>query len=87
VIATEISFRVEVVDGDCIPVPGLEIGARYHYPSAAGTWSTAVTDGDGCATFGDAHPEPPESVCLYVDGDPCLTTQSVEDGHTYVLEI
>lgn len=84
--ATLLSFEVRAVDGEVMPVPELEVGARFTYPQAASTWSTAVTDGDGCATFRDHHPETPQQVCLYV-GDERCGTYPVVDGASIVLEV
>ena len=81
-----LTIGVRAVDGEVIPVPDLEVGARFSYRAAASTWSTAVTDGDGCAMFRDHHPEVPEHVCLYV-GDERCGTFPVTDGGTIVLEV
>ncbi len=83
---TLVSFEVRAIDGEIIPVPSLEVGARFTYGAAPSTWSSAVTDGDGCAHFSDRHPETPESVCLYVDNSSC-GTYPVEDGGLIVLEM
>lgn len=83
---TLISFDVQVVDGEVLPVPGLEIGARFGYPTIPSTWSSSTTDGDGTARFSDEHAEPPETVCLYVGEGPCGTFP-VEDGSRLVLEM
>ena len=83
---TSLIFDVQVIDGDIIPVPGVEIGARFAYPDSSRTWSSAVTDADGCAHFDDAHPEHPDTVCLYVGDDDC-GTYSVSDGCEIVLEV
>ncbi len=80
------SMDVQVVDGEGMPVPGLEVGARYHYPAHAGTWNTAVTDGDGWARFRDDHVEAPSEVCLYVADRPCDTFPFV-DGMRITLEL
>lgn len=85
-IGTLLSFQVRAVDGELMAVPALEVGARFTYPAAPSTWSTAVTDGDGCATFRDRHPEAPSQVCLYV-GDERCGTFPVEDGVAIVLEV
>jgi hypothetical protein len=86
VIDTMLAFEVRAVDGELLPVPELEVGARFSYPAAASTWSTAKTDGDGCAHFRDRHPEAPRSVCLYV-GDERCGTFAVADGAAIVLEV
>lgn len=81
-----LTIGIRAVDGEVIPVPDLEVGARFNYPAAASTWASAVTDGDGCATFRDRHPEHPEDVCFYV-GDERCGTYPVTDGGTIVLEV
>jgi hypothetical protein len=86
VLETLLSFEVRAVDGEVMPVPALEVGARFTYPAAASSWSTAVTDGDGCATFRDRHPEAPRQVCLYI-GDERCGTFPVKDGASIVLEV
>ena len=84
---TLMSFRVHVVDGEMIPVPALEVGARFSYPGGLPTtWSSTLTDGDGYARFSDQHPAAPSSVCFYVEDEQC-TTCEVEDGATLVLEM
>jgi hypothetical protein len=83
---TLLTFEVRAVDGEVMPVPELEVGARFTYPQAASSWSTAVTDGDGCATFRDRHPESPRQVCLYV-GDERCGTYAVAEGASIVLEV
>ena len=72
-LATIVDHAVVVVDGECLPVPGLEVGARYHYPSAPSTWDSAKTDGDGVAQFGGEHQEMPGDVAMFVDGELCGT--------------
>ncbi len=83
---TLLTFEVRAIDGEIIPVPSLEVGARFTYAAAPSTWSSAVTDGDGCARFSDRHPEAPQSVCLYVEDSACGTFP-VEDGGLIVLEL
>lgn len=83
---TVLAFDVRVLDGEIFPVPGVEVGARFAYPAASKTWSSAVTDADGCARFDDAHPEPPATVCLYVGDDHCGTFE-VAPGSSIVLEV
>lgn len=83
---TMLAFDVQVIDGEVIPVPGVEIGARFAYADSPRTWSSSVTDADGCAHFSDSHPEAPDSVCLYVGDDTCGTF-SVTHGCEIVLEV
>jgi hypothetical protein len=85
-MTTVAKLGVRVIDGECIPVPGLEIGARYKYRASPSTWSSECTDGDGLAWFSDEHPEPPLEVKLYV-GDTLCDTFPVEDGTTVILEV
>jgi hypothetical protein len=85
-MTTVAQLGVRVIDGECIPVPGLEIGARYKYRASPSTWSSECTDGDGLAWFSDEHPEPPLEVKLYV-GDTLCDTFPVEDGTTVILEV
>ncbi len=85
-VDTSLVFEVQVIDGEVIPVPGVEVGARFAYPAASTTWSSVVTDGDGCAQFSDRHPEHPATVCLYVADAPCGTYE-VTDGRQIVLEM
>jgi len=81
------AFRVRAVGGECEPVAGLEIGARFHYTDAPSTWSTARTDGEGYAHFDDEHLAPPTEACLFVCGDHCLTLAPLEAGGCYILEL
>jgi hypothetical protein len=81
-----VKLGVRVVDGECIPVAGLEIGARYKYAQHSSTWSSETTDGDGLAWFNDDHPEPPLEVNLYA-GDTLCDTFPVEDGAVVILEV
>ena len=85
-MAKVVKLGVRVVDGECIPVADLEIGARYKYRDVPSTWSSEVTDGDGLAWFCDEHPEPPLEVKLYV-GDTLCDSFPVEDGTTVILEV
>lgn len=85
-LSTMVSFDVHVVDGEGIPVPAVEVGARYRYPTAPRTWSSEHTDGDGCARFRDDHVEPPTEVCLFVGDDEC-GTYALSDGSDFVLEM
>ena len=86
ITSTEVSFEVEVVDGEGIPVPALEVGARYGYPKASRTWSSEYTDGEGCARFRDSHIERPNTVCLFVGDDECGSFALVDGSHI-VLEM
>lgn len=83
---TVVSFEVEVVDGEGIPVPALEVGARYLYPEAPRTWSSEYTDGEGCARFCDSHIEAPVEVCLFVGDDECGSF-ALADGGRFLLEM
>ena len=85
-MATVVNFQVRVVDGECLPVPGLKLGARYKYEHNPSSWSSAETDGEGMAQFRDEHTEPPLSADLYV-GDSFCDTFPVEDGSTTILEV
>lgn len=85
-VATIVRFGVRVVDGECIPVPGLELGARYTYENSPSTWNSAITDGDGTAQFCDEHSEPPLNVSIYI-GDSFCDTFAVDDGATFILEV
>jgi len=85
-MSTVVSFAVEVVDGEGIPVAALEIGARYRYPEAPRTWSSEHTDGEGCARFRDSHIERPVEVCFFVGDDECGSFAPV-DGTHFVLEM
>lgn len=79
---------VKTVDGECLPVPGLEIGVRYRYTDNPAAWSTAITDGDGIARFHDAHPEPPIDVEVFADGRHCDTHRMCESGEVVLhLEV
>jgi hypothetical protein len=81
-----VQVGVRVVDGECMPVPDLEVGARFKYEHIPSSWCSECTDGDGLALFHDEHPEPPIEVTFYVDDQPC-DTFPVEDGATLVLEL
>jgi hypothetical protein len=85
-VATVVRFGVRVIDGECIPVPGLKLGARYKYENNPSTWDSADTNGDGTAHFSDEHAEPPLQVDIYIEDSFC-DTFPVEDGATYVLEV
>lgn len=80
-LSTLTSFHVTVVDGEGMPVPSVEVGARYRYPSEPRTWSSEFTDGDGCAHFRDDHVEPPTEVCLFVGDNECGTHTICEGAH------
>lgn len=85
-LATIVDYSVYVVDGECLPVPGMEICARYHYPTAASTWDCAESGGDGVARFSGEHVEPPSEVALFVDGQLC-GTYPLAPGATLTLEM
>ena len=82
-----IAFRVRAVDGECQPVPDLEIGARFHYPASPSTWSVEKTDAEGYARFDDEHREAPLEACLFVGGEQCCTIAPVEPGGCHILEL
>jgi hypothetical protein len=77
---------VTTSDGECLPVPGLEIGVRYRYSDSPSTWSVAQTDGDGVARFHDGHPEMPSDVEVYV-GNRFYGTYCLHDCHDVVIEV
>lgn len=81
------TFRVRAVDGECQPVPGLEIGARFRYAASPSTWSTQTTDGEGYACFDDEHPDTPQEACLFAGGEHCSTIAPVEAGTCHILEL
>jgi hypothetical protein len=82
-----IGFRVRAVDGECQPVPDLEIGARFHYPASPSTWSVEQTDAEGYARFDDEHPEAPREAHLFVGGEHCGTITPVEAGGCHIVEL
>jgi hypothetical protein len=82
-----IAFRIRAVDGECQPVPDLEIGVRFSYPSSPSTWSAQPTDGEGYAHFDDEHPEAPVEACLFVGGEHSGTIAPLETGGCYMLEL
>jgi hypothetical protein len=84
---THVAFRVQVIDGEGIPVAAVEVGARFRYESAPTTWSRAITDGDGYASFSDEHPETPQRVCFFIGEDVCDSWVEVADGKCFVLEL
>jgi hypothetical protein len=83
---SEISFNVKVIDGEGLPVPDVEVGARYKYVSGPRTWSAEHTDGDGLAEFHDDHAEKPTEVELFVDEQDC-GCYPVFDGEHITLEM
>ncbi|GBE22024.1 MAG TPA: hypothetical protein ENH00_09830 [Actinobacteria bacterium] len=85
-MATVVRLGVQAVDGECIPVPNLEIGCRYKYVRRPSTWSLECTNGDGLVWFHGEHQEPPVEVDLFV-GDQFCDTFPVEDGTIVVLEL
>ena len=82
-----IAFRVRAVDGDCEPVADLEVGARFRYAAAPSTWSTALTNCEGYASFDDTHPALPLEACLFVGGENCTTIAPIEPGGCHMLEL
>ena len=76
-----VSFDVKVIDGEGLPVPSVEVGARYKYESGPRTWSAEVTDGDGHAAFSDDHPMQPQEVALFVDDEDCGCYPISEGAH------
>lgn len=82
-----IAFRVRAVDGECQPVPGLEIGARFRYAAAPSAWSAQISDGEGYAHFDEEHPEQPLEASLFVGGEHCATIAPVEAGSCHILEL
>lgn len=85
-MATAVRIGVLAVDGEGIPVTGLEIGCRYRYVGQASSWSVGLTDGDGLVWFHDHHQEAPAEVDLFVRDRFCDTFPA-EDGATVVLEL
>ena len=81
-----VGFDVKVIDGEGLPVPSIEVGARYRYESSAGTWSAVSTDGAGHASFSDDHPEPPLDVALFVGDEEC-GHYPVQDGAHITIEM
>jgi len=81
-----VRMGVLVIDGECIPVPDVEVGARFKYSDRASTWCSVQTDGDGMAWFRDEHLELPLQVDLYA-GHLLYDTFPVADGTTLVLEV
>jgi len=86
-VSVTIAFRVQIVDGNGLPVAGVDLGARFRYSSEITTWSRATTDGDGHGHFSDEHPEPPLQACFFVGDDYCDTWMEVAHGGCYVLEM
>ncbi len=68
---TKLVLDVKVIDGEGLPVPSIEVGARYRYDSGPRTWSVEYTDADGHASFRDDHPQPPVEVALFVQDEDC----------------
>lgn len=85
-LATVIRFEVFAVDGECLPIPGVEIGARFHYADAPSSWDCATTDGDGVASFVGEHPEPPTETALFV-ADEMLGIYAVGDHERITIEL
>lgn len=80
-MSTTVSFDVKVIDGEGLPVPSVEVGARYKYETGPRTWSSELTDGDGHASFTDDHSAPPIEVELYVEDEDCGCYPVVEGEH------
>jgi hypothetical protein len=76
-----VSFDVKVLDGEGLPLPSVEVGARYRYEAGPRTWSAEVTDGDGHAAFCDDHPSPPLEVVLFVGDEDCGCYPVAEGAH------
>lgn len=76
-----VSFDVKVIDGEGLPVPSVEVGARYKYEKGPRTWSAETTDGDGLASFQDDHPREPVEVALFVEDEDCGCYPVVEGEH------
>lgn len=71
-VTTTFSFEVKVIDGEGLPVPSVEVGVRYRYESGPRTWGSENTNGDGIASFRDAHPATvPVKVALFVEDQDC----------------
>jgi hypothetical protein len=85
-MATTTRFGISVIDGECHPVAGLQLGARYKYENSPSSWNCETTDGDGLAFFCDEHSEPPLEVSIYVDDTLCDSFPVVNDS-TFVLEV
>ena len=83
-VGTLVAFDVLVVDGEGLPLPGIEVGARYRYRASPGSWSSQITDGDGYARFEDDHPEAPNEVGLFVADEDCGTYPLVSGCHLTV---
>lgn len=76
-----VSFDVKVIDGEGLPVPSVEVGARYRYETGPRTWSAEYTDGEGLASFRDDHPRRPVEVTLFVEDEDCGRYPVVEGEH------
>jgi len=83
---TVFELAIKTSDGECLGVPGLEVGVRYRYASSPATWSTAITDGDGVAHLIDIHPEPPVAVDVF-SGERLCGSYDLADCCDVVLEV
>lgn len=63
-IETVITFSVDVVDGNGLPVAFQEVAALYRYVGAPSLETLATTDADGRARFADHHSVLPVDVTL-----------------------
>ena len=79
-----VDIHVEVVDGECLDVSFVEVRARFSYAESPSTWSTALTDVGGRATFHGEHIEPPTKVTFFVGEE--HDTFPIKDDACYVLE-
>ena len=80
------TFDVKVIDGEGLPVPSVEVGARYGYQGEPGTWSVEHTDAAGHAAFRESHPEDPREVALFVSDEEC-GVYAVTDGLRITVEM
>jgi hypothetical protein len=85
-VGTTVTYEVEVVDGEAIPVPAVEVAAHYRYTASPRTWSAEVTDGEGIAHFNEVHPEPPVEVCLSI-GEVDCGSRTLQDGDLIIVEV
>ena len=84
-MSTTVSFDVKVIDGEGLPVPAVEVGARYKYASGPRTWSAEYTDGDGQAMTNEPAPgQVPETQANAVE---LTMTQDAFDAVTAMHEL